>query len=105
MRNFTGVLNVAKIAPKYIHSSLTITGGTSSRRPFKEWSALAPIAGAMPSLVRALSVDLAPLRVNVITPGLVDSEMWDVSKPHMIERSIQQMRCVGHRRRDTQGDP
>jgi len=96
---YWGVLNVAKIAPKYIHVSLTITGGASSHRPFKEWSALAPIVGAMPSLVRALSIDLAPLRVNVITPGLVDSEMWDVKDDVTRKAMLDQGRektLVGH---------
>lgn len=42
------------------------------------WSAIAPVVGALPSLVRALSIDIAPLRVNVVVPGAVKTEMWDV---------------------------
>lgn len=78
MRAFVGVLNIAKIASKYIGKSLTVTGGTSSYRPQPGWSAIVAVVGALPSLVRALSLDLAPLRVNVITPGLVKTELMEV---------------------------
>lgn len=74
----TGVLNVAKFAPKYVRRSITATGGTSADRPIPGLSAIAPIVGALPSLVRALSIDIAPIRVNVIVLGAVKTEMWDV---------------------------
>jgi NAD(P)-dependent dehydrogenase (short-subunit alcohol dehydrogenase family) len=37
-------------------------------------------------MARGLAVDLAPIRVNCIAPGLVDTEMWDVrlSFPRLI---------------------
>jgi NAD(P)-dependent dehydrogenase (short-subunit alcohol dehydrogenase family) len=74
----TGVLNIAKVAPKYVRQSLTMTGGLSSRRPPPGWSAIASMLGALPALSRALSIDIAPIRVNVITTGLVNNELWDV---------------------------
>jgi NAD(P)-dependent dehydrogenase (short-subunit alcohol dehydrogenase family) len=33
----------------------------------------------VPATTRGLAIDLAPLRVNCISPGLVDSEMHSVS--------------------------
>jgi NAD(P)-dependent dehydrogenase (short-subunit alcohol dehydrogenase family) len=71
-------LNVAKVAPKYVRQSITATGGGAGDRPMPGWSAIAPVVGALPSLVRALSIDIAPLRVNVVVPGAVKTEMWDV---------------------------
>lgn len=34
--------------------------------------------GALSPLVRALSLDIAPVRVNVVIPGVVDTELWEV---------------------------
>jgi NAD(P)-dependent dehydrogenase (short-subunit alcohol dehydrogenase family) len=36
----------------------------------------ASICGAVDSLVRALAVELAPLRVNAVKPGVVRSPLW-----------------------------
>lgn len=44
---------------------------------------IAPVVGALPSLVRALSIDLAPLRVNVVAPGFVDTEIRAVCWLHL----------------------
>jgi hypothetical protein len=40
-------------------------------KPRKTWSIAAGVAGATESLARGLAVDLAPIRVNVISPGVV----------------------------------
>jgi NAD(P)-dependent dehydrogenase (short-subunit alcohol dehydrogenase family) len=74
-----GVLNVAKVAPQYVRHSITVTGGAAAIRPFPKWSALAPIVGVLSSLVRALALDIAPIRVNLVVPGVIDTEIWDVS--------------------------
>lgn len=39
----------------------------------KGWTITAGIAGAVDGAVRGLAVDLAPIRVNVIAPGVVKS--------------------------------
>jgi NAD(P)-dependent dehydrogenase (short-subunit alcohol dehydrogenase family) len=36
----------------------------------------ASICGAMEGLTRALAVELAPIRVNVISPGAVKTDLW-----------------------------
>jgi hypothetical protein len=35
------------------------------------------------ALVRALAVDLGPLRVNTIRPGVIDSDMWSLLDPEV----------------------
>jgi NAD(P)-dependent dehydrogenase (short-subunit alcohol dehydrogenase family) len=35
------------------------------------------VNGALHSLVRALAVELAPARVNALSPGWVDTPAWD----------------------------
>jgi NAD(P)-dependent dehydrogenase (short-subunit alcohol dehydrogenase family) len=40
-------------------------------KPHKTWSITSGVVGATDSLTRGLAVDLAPIRVNVISPGYV----------------------------------
>ena len=56
--------------------SIVLTSGTSSRRPPVGFAIGASISGAIEALSRALAMELAPLRVNVVVPGLVDTELW-----------------------------
>ncbi|MEU9442669.1 SDR family oxidoreductase [Streptomyces sp. NPDC048304] len=56
--------------------SVVLTTGTAARRPMPGSSAASALCGAMESLTRALAVELAPLRVNVVSPGVVRTELW-----------------------------
>jgi NAD(P)-dependent dehydrogenase (short-subunit alcohol dehydrogenase family) len=73
---YWGALAVVKHAARRVRSSITLTSGTAGRRPHPGWTLGASICGAMESLGRVLAVELAPVRVNVITPGLVETELW-----------------------------
>jgi NAD(P)-dependent dehydrogenase (short-subunit alcohol dehydrogenase family) len=63
----------AKIRPS---GSVVLTTGAAGDRPNPGWSVAASICGAVDSLVRALAVELAPLRVNAVKPGVVRSPLW-----------------------------
>ncbi|MEU2423674.1 SDR family oxidoreductase [Streptomyces sp. NPDC007851] len=56
--------------------SVVLTTGTAGRRPLPGSSVASALCGAMESLTRALAVELAPLRVNVVSPGIVRTELW-----------------------------
>ncbi|KAJ7796146.1 short chain dehydrogenase [Mycena olivaceomarginata] len=56
-------------------SSITLTSGVLAHRPRPGSSSMIGVAGAVEVLTRALAVDLAPIRVNVVIPGLVDTEL------------------------------
>jgi NAD(P)-dependent dehydrogenase (short-subunit alcohol dehydrogenase family) len=73
---YWGALAAVKHAAKYVRASITLTSGTAARRPHAGWALGASVCGAMESLGRMLAVELAPIRVNVITPGLVETELW-----------------------------
>ncbi len=57
------------------------SAGTVVVKPGKSWSIAAGVAGAVDSLTRGLAVDLAPIRVNVISPGAIDTEVRLLSLP------------------------
>ncbi|GIJ46819.1 short chain dehydrogenase [Virgisporangium aliadipatigenens] len=57
--------------------SLTFTSGIAAYRPSPNSSVLAAANGALPALARSLAVELAPIRVNVVSPGWVDTPIWD----------------------------
>ncbi|MFF4895190.1 SDR family oxidoreductase [Streptomyces sp. NPDC001068] len=56
--------------------SVVLTTGTAGHRPLPGSSVASALCGAMESLTRALAVELAPLRVNVVSPGVVRTELW-----------------------------
>jgi NAD(P)-dependent dehydrogenase (short-subunit alcohol dehydrogenase family) len=56
--------------------SVVLTTGAAGDRPSPGWSVAASICGTVDSLVRALAVELAPLRVNAVKPGVVRSPLW-----------------------------
>ena len=72
---------LAKHAPgKFMHisnfSSITLTGGVNSYRPGLGWTLPAFIGMGALGLVRALAVDLRPIRVNLVEPGAIDTELF-----------------------------
>lgn len=80
MVRFNGPLLVAKhgsgkLAPGP-NSSITLTTGTVSEKPLPGWTASASYAAGLHSMMRSLALDLRPTRVNLISPGLVETEMW-----------------------------
>ncbi|MER7501614.1 SDR family oxidoreductase [Nonomuraea pusilla] len=57
--------------------SLTFFSGVVAWRPAPERAVMATTNGALAFLVQALAVELAPVRVNAISPGIVDTGVWD----------------------------
>lgn len=58
-------------------SSFTLTSGSNSEKPGPGWSVLAGYGSAVEGLMRGLAVDLALVRVNVVSPGAVHTELFD----------------------------
>jgi NAD(P)-dependent dehydrogenase (short-subunit alcohol dehydrogenase family) len=56
--------------------SIVFTSGVAGARPGPGWSIAASICSAMEGLTRALAVELAPVRVNVVSPGVVKTPLW-----------------------------
>jgi NAD(P)-dependent dehydrogenase (short-subunit alcohol dehydrogenase family) len=75
---FWGALTAVKYGSPHIRQggSITLTSGAAALRPRKGWTVAASICGAMEALTRALAVELAPIRVNAVCPGVVKTELW-----------------------------
>lgn len=80
MVRFFAPILVAKYAAKYLEnsnaSSITFTTGSVSERPIPGWSVVNGYATGIQGTTRALALDLKPIRVNVVSPGAVDTELW-----------------------------
>ena len=75
---FYGPLMLAKYgAPRLPPSgSITYTSGVAAYRPAARGSVVAAVNAALEGLVRALAVELAPIRINAVSPGWVDTPIW-----------------------------
>ena len=51
------------------HGSVTLLSGSSARTPAPDAGVWTALHGAIEALARAAAVDLAPIRVNVVSPG------------------------------------
>lgn len=75
---FVGALTVVRaFAPRITAGgSITLTSGHAAGQP--QLGALpVSLCGAMNALTTALAVELAPIRVNAVAPGMVRTPMWD----------------------------
>ena len=70
---FWGVLAAAKHGCRTIaqDGSITLTSGMLTHRPMKGAPFVAAVGGAVEYLARGLAMDLSPVRVNAVCPGLV----------------------------------
>ncbi len=70
--------------------SIVLFSGIYSQRPSPGVSGIAAINSAIEGLARALAVELAPIRVNAVSPGLVDTPIFDdmpkAAKDEMFQR-------------------
>ncbi len=75
---FYGPLLLAKYgAPRLSASgSITFVSGIAAYRPAARGSVVAAVNAALEGLVRALAIELAPIRVNAVSPGWVDTSIW-----------------------------
>ena len=80
VRTIAAIL-VVKIGTKYMkkdrHSSIVLTGGSIFEKPIAGgWSMLSLIGSGINGLARQLAFDLAPIRVNCVAPGIIETDLW-----------------------------
>ena len=78
---FAAPLLLAKLAPRYLaagpRSSITLTTGAVSEKPIADWTLNGAYGAGSHGLMRGIALDLRPVRCNLVSPGLVDTEMFD----------------------------
>lgn len=85
VRYFASILaaKVATTNPNYLRQnnggSITFTTGVVAQKPIFNWSVPAGFAAGIYGLTRNLALDLSDkgIRVNAVSPGPVETEMWD----------------------------
>ncbi len=77
-----GYANVVSATAKQLmpSGSITFLSGVSALKPPPGFSALAAAAASIEGFARALARELAPVRVNVIMPGLVDTPIHQATR-------------------------
>jgi NAD(P)-dependent dehydrogenase (short-subunit alcohol dehydrogenase family) len=56
--------------------SITLLGAITARAGMPGTAGIAAVNGAVEALIKPLAVELAPIRVNAVSPGLVDTPWW-----------------------------
>lgn len=84
---------IAKFIPKYVEishrSSFTFTNGVRGKKPAQGWSLVSANASAVEGLMRGLAIELKPIRVNVVEPGAVHTELWDSFPTESLEPMLE----------------
>jgi NAD(P)-dependent dehydrogenase (short-subunit alcohol dehydrogenase family) len=76
-------------------SSIVVFGGQARVRPYPGSTMVSTVNGGVIGMVRTLSVELAPIRVNSIHPGIVgDSPFWK-DKPAAVLEAFQSGTLTG----------
>lgn len=90
---FWGSVAVARSAAKNLRSggTITLTSGFLARRTVPGTYVKTAMNAALEAVAKVLARELAPIRVNVVSPGLTDTEayagMSDEARQHMLERA------------------
>lgn len=74
---FWGAYRVARLVRIRDGGSLTLVSGYLSDRPRATSVLQGAINAALDALARALALELSPVRVNSVSPGLIATPLWD----------------------------
>ncbi|MBB3594992.1 NAD(P)-dependent dehydrogenase (short-subunit alcohol dehydrogenase family) [Rhizobium sp. BK529] len=87
---FWGAYRVARAARIAERGSLTLISGYLSERPSASSVLQGAINAALEGLARGLALEFSPVRVNTVSPGLIDTPLWskmaDDAKAAMFSR-------------------
>jgi NAD(P)-dependent dehydrogenase (short-subunit alcohol dehydrogenase family) len=88
---FWGAWRVARAAEIRAGGSLTLVTGYLSLRPRPGAAIVGAVNGALESLTRGLALELAPIRVNAVSPGTIDTpiraSMPEAARRDMLEKA------------------
>ncbi len=76
------------LSPRFTQdASVVLFGGLAKERPYPGSTTVSTVNGGITSMVKTLAVELAPVRVNAVHPGVVgDTPAWEGKPPEVLER-------------------
>ena len=74
-----GYAKIVRTGAPYLawDGAITLVSGSPARKIRPAQSPLSCVGASVENLVRCLAVEMAPVRVNVVSPGTVDTAMFD----------------------------
>jgi NAD(P)-dependent dehydrogenase (short-subunit alcohol dehydrogenase family) len=60
-----------------VRKSVTVITAASARAAYAGAAGLAAVNGALEAMIRPLAIELAPVRINAVSPGIIDTPWWD----------------------------
>jgi NAD(P)-dependent dehydrogenase (short-subunit alcohol dehydrogenase family) len=74
--------------------TLLLMGGTGGRRPAPGRSLIAALTAALPAMTRNLALELAPIRVNLLAAGFVDTPLSAALLGDQLDARREQLRST-----------
>ena len=89
-------LHVARNAATRVRpgGTLLLIGGTGGRRPAVGMALASALTAALPALTKVLAIELAPVRVNLIAPGFVDTPLSATLLGDRLDERREQLRAT-----------
>jgi NAD(P)-dependent dehydrogenase (short-subunit alcohol dehydrogenase family) len=68
------------------NGSITFVSGIAAERPIPGGALTGAVNGGLNALVRGMAIELAPIRVNTVSPGWVETPIWQQVMPDEAKR-------------------
>lgn len=81
---------IHQLSPRFApDASIVLFGGLAKERPYPGSTTVSTVNGGVNNMVKTLAIELAPVRVNAIHPGIVgDSPAWNGKPPEVLQRVV-----------------
>ncbi len=78
-----GYANVVQLGARHLpeHGCIVLVSGSPARKCKPGQVALSAVGGAVEALVRAVAPEIAPVRINTLSPGVIDTPMVEARGP------------------------
>ena len=99
MVRFFGAMLITKHAashmPKNASSSITFTSGSAAEKPIPGWGIISAYSMGLYGLTKGMAFDMRPIRVNCVSPGAVETPLWNEmpkeTMEHMKKQFVEKM--------------
>jgi NAD(P)-dependent dehydrogenase (short-subunit alcohol dehydrogenase family) len=70
-------------------ASIVMFGGLAKERPYPGSTTVTTVNGGINNMIKTLAIELAPVRVNAVHPGIVgDTPAWNGKPPEVLQRVV-----------------